>query len=174
MEASVGRLSHLSSLRLTIPSHRIGWGNEPDHVSDLEQFRNIRAATSLIKSMESLHVQEVLVDFKSGPIASIGSCFADRPRSIDLCKKLEDALLTFPRSCLRFHDEGTVRRAGRLEFWSAAIKLAFPTLSERGLLIFPDCKSAAFGCCHTQLTASTVQPSRATQTQLGTNHPWSA
>lgn len=161
LEVSVGGLSRLSSLRLTIPSHRtFGWGNESDDVSEVEQFRNIRAATRLIKSMESVHVQDVQVDFKPGPIASIGSCLASGPLSMDLCKTFEDSLLTFPRSCIRFHDEGTSRRAGRLEFWSAAIKGAFPRLSERGLLLFPDRKSVSLDCCHTQLTGSVVQPSQ--------------
>ncbi|KAI1783249.1 WD40 repeat-like protein [Ganoderma leucocontextum] len=152
-------LSQLSSLTVVIPSMAISWEDEGD------LLRHICLAARIVESVKSVCAQDVRVEFKLDPIASLGCCLSSGGRSLEACKALEEALLTFFRPRILFHDAVTVRRTGRWDFWSATMKRAFPRLSERGFLSFPDPKSnpsgsvgheAAVRCLETSLHGQCV------------------
>ncbi len=180
LKTLISSLSQLRSLTFTIRSKHISWGegnSEEEQLRNIqhaarliESMRNIWLATRLIKSIKSVHMQEIRVEFTPGLVTRLGSCLPLGAQPMEVCKVFEEALLAYPCPCIRFHDAGSARRAGRFEFWSAAIKRTFPRLGERGLLIFPDRKFGLLGCCYPRLTARMAQPNQTLQTQLGTKH----
>lgn len=164
--ASISSLSQLFSLSFILPSTTIAGEIGGDF------WGYIHSARRIVKRVKSVHAQEVRVEFKPDPVASLGCCLSFDPRALEACGSFEEALLTFPRPHILFHEAIFARRAGRWDFWSTAIKGAFPRLSERGLLSFPDRKYGVLHCSgHNQLTTSTVQPNQASQTQLATKQP---
>ncbi|KAI1782618.1 WD40-repeat-containing domain protein [Ganoderma leucocontextum] len=169
----MSRLSQLSSLTVVIPSMAISWEDEGD------LLRHICLAARIVESVKSVCAQDVRVEFKLDPIASLGCCLSSGGRSLEACKALEEALLTFLCPRILFHDAVTVRRTGRWDFWSATMKRAFQRLSERGFLSFPDPKSdisgsvgheAAMGCLETSLHGQCV----VTASEDGTIIVWDA
>ncbi|PIL23289.1 transporter [Ganoderma sinense ZZ0214-1] len=137
LETLVRPLSQLSSLGFVIPSGGISWDDDVG-----EGFlRDIGFATRIIKTVNSVGAQAMRVDFNPDPVASLGCRLSSGPQSLDVCAALEEALLTFPRPRVLAHDAVYARRTGRVEFWSATIKRAFPRLSERGFISFPESHS---------------------------------
>ncbi|KAI1782619.1 WD40-repeat-containing domain protein [Ganoderma leucocontextum] len=169
----MSRLSQLSSLTVVIPSAAISWEDEGD------LLRHIRFAARIVGSVKSVCAQDVRVEFKPDPIASLGCSLSSSVGSLEASRALDEALLTFPRPRIVFHDPVTMRRTGRWDFWSATIRRAFPRLSERGFLSFPDPKSdisgsvgheAAVGCLETSLHGQCV----VTASEDGTIIVWDA
>ena len=137
LEALVSSLSQLSSLSFVIPSGGLSWDDDGGVLLD------IHFATRIVERVNSVGVQELRVDFKPDPVASLGCRLSFGSRPLEVCAALEEALLTFPHPRVVFHDAVHARRSGRMVFWSATMRRAFPRLSERGFLSFPDRKSAS-------------------------------
>ena len=120
-------VSRLSSLTLEIQPVT----NTLDDFSGL-----LRTTTKILESVGRACLTDVRVEFKVDPIARFGHWLSGPEALLEACKALEDALLSFPNSCILVHDSVDHRRAGRAGFWSPIIQNAFPKLTERGLLTF--------------------------------------
>ena len=81
-------------------------------------------------------LMNVRVEFKADPLANLRGPISEASASLEACKQLETALLTFSKAAVLVHDSVYDRRAGRAKFWSPIIRRAFPMLDDRGLLTF--------------------------------------
>ena len=87
------------------------------------------------------------MDVKIETMAALGCCISCGDRSLEACKALEDALLTFPSCRIALRNTIVDRRAGRAQFWSKTINGAFPKLKERGLFTFVPCGKQSGSIC---------------------------
>ena len=132
----MSHLSHLSSLRLSIPAYGNSYINWEYSDNGLGTAHNMHLATKILKCARREHLRDVSVHFALEPVAALGCCLSCGNRSSKTCKALEDVLLTFPSCRIVLHDTIRNRRAGRAQFWSKTINGAFPRLNERGLFSF--------------------------------------
>ena len=130
LEKSMSWLARLSSLTLVFWMPLIQSGN-------VEYFS--KCLLSVIKILESVKrtgLKNVQLEFKTDPIATLGSLLSGPDPPLKTCQLLEKALLALPKSRtgILVCDGNGCRRVGRATFWSPIIKDAFPTLNQRGLL----------------------------------------
>ncbi|PIL33748.1 hypothetical protein GSI_04373 [Ganoderma sinense ZZ0214-1] len=102
--------------------------------SNKSLYQFLRGSAGILERVERSHMRDVRVEFNTDPISRLGSCLSHATTSLEACKVLEGALLTFPDPRILVSDVVGVQRAGRADFWSSVIGRAFPTLNERGLL----------------------------------------
>ena len=120
------QLPPLSSLVLVISDPLTDMKDEFAHL--------IRFAITILEHIKRDHLTDVRVEFTADPLANLGACISGASPSLEACKRLDEALLTFPNVAVLVHDPMHKRRAGRAKLWSPIIRRAFPRLDERGLL----------------------------------------
>ena len=94
----------------------------------------IRYAMTILEHVNRDHLTDVRIEFKANPLANLGAYISTAGTTLEACKQLEIALLTFPKPAVLVHDAVHDRRAGRAKFWSLFICRAFPELDVRRLL----------------------------------------
>ena len=132
-------LSDLSSLTFVIFWDEEDNGGRSD--PSRHGVQDMRRVVGILERIDRTRLSNVTVwvQYDLLTIAHLGSSVSNNDgASLEVCKALEDALLTF-KACdvqiRRSSPEGC--RAGRVEFWSPAITSAFPRLHGRGLLSLP-------------------------------------
>ena len=127
LEQLLTQLPPLSSLVLVIP------GSLPDMSDEFAHL--IRFAITILEHIKRDHLTDVRVEFTADPLANLGACISGAGASLEACKRLDEALLTFPNAVVLVHDPMHRRRAGRTKLWSPIIRGAFSGLNDQGLLI---------------------------------------
>ena len=136
------QLPPLSSLVLVISGPLTDMNDEFAHL--------IRFAIMILGHINRDHLTDVRVEFTADPLANLGACISGSGTSLEACKRLDEALLTFPNAAVLVHDPMHRRRAGRTKLWSPIIHRAFPRLDDRGLLTTP-CEWKLVSCCHHEI-----------------------
>ena len=149
----------LSSLVLVISSSHTSMNNQ--------LALPIHFATKILAHVNKDYLMDVRVEFKADPLAILGTHISGAGASLEACKQLDEALLTFPKSAVLVHDPVHNRRTGRAKFWSPIIRRAFPRMDERGLLIlkFTPCEWKLVSRCRNE-TLIPLMLSRKTMLQI--------
>ena len=103
-------------------------------VNDDQLSTTIHFATTILEHVNRDRLMNVRVEFKADLLAKLGARISEASASLEACKQLDEALLTFPNAAVLVRDPIYNWRAGRAKFWSPIIRRAFPRLDERGLL----------------------------------------
>ena len=119
-------------------------------VNDDQLSTTIHFATTILEHVNRDRLMNVRVEFKADPLANLRAPISEASASLEACKQLETALLTFSEAPVLVHDPVDNRRAGRAKFWFLIIRRAFPRLDDRGLLTFKltPCEWKLVSRCH--------------------------
>ena len=123
-------------------------------VNDDQLSTTTHLATTILEHVNRDRLMHVRVEFKADPLANLRVPISEANTSLDACKQLETALLTFSNAAVLVHDPVDNRRVGRAKFWSPIIRRAFPRLDDRGLLTlkFTPCEWKLVSHCQEILT----------------------
>ena len=166
LEESMHWLSKLSSIALVIPGNKAGMDAWEDASSSPSVMQHVRWATTILNYVQRARPPKgVQVRFSLWTFALVGCPLSYGGPALETCQALEAALLAFPPKVSRNvqFDWGPEdpenlprRRAGRPEFWSPAIRSAFPNLNQRGLLALPRSRrKLIYPCYYSKLIVDT-------------------
>ena len=127
LKALLSRLFQLSSLTIIALSH----GRVPFREHGI--LPDMRWATTILQCVTRAPLVDVRVEFQIDTFVRLG-CPLSFGDSLETCEALEDALINLPLRQIPLHLHVLKQRAGRIEFFSPAIKRAFPRLDKANRL----------------------------------------
>ena len=137
----ISQLLQLSSLTFILLPH----GRFPPGEQGI--LPDLRWVTGILERVKRAPLVGIRVELRLDTFARLGSSVFWGGVPLEICKALENALLNFPLRHILLRLQAFKRRAGRAEFWSTAIKRAFPRLDKGGCLRFIRKSSSVYYCC---------------------------
>ena len=127
LKALLSQLFQLSSLTIIALPH----GNFPFREQGI--LPDISRMTRILQCVTRAPLVDVRVELRLDTLVRLG-CPLYFGNALETCKALEDALIDLPLRRILLHLHVFKRRAGRIEFFSPAIKRAFPRLEKANCL----------------------------------------